>query len=177
VRVSTGKYQRRELLYPRSGLRPTKAVTRLAMFNMVGSMVKGARALDLYAGGGSLGVEALSRGAASCVFIEISSPVLRLLRTNVKGMPGAAVVRDDVLKALKRLKGREFDLVLADPPYVNGLVQPTVNLVAGLGIVVPGGWLVMEHHRMENPVPPEHWELARQTNYGDSCVSILRRQK
>ncbi len=65
MRVSTGRYKGRGLEYPRAGLRPTKAITRQAMFNIVGSRVRGAKVCDLYAGGGSLGIEALSRGAAS----------------------------------------------------------------------------------------------------------------
>jgi len=176
MRVSTGKYQRRELVYPRSGLRPTKAVTRLAMFNAAGSMVRGARVLDLYAGGGSLGIEALSRGAESCVFVEQSRPVLAFLRINVKDMPGAEVVRGDVRKVLKKMKGRQFDIIIADPPYLNGLVQPTVDQIAALHLLVMDGWLIVEHHRHEVPALPASWDAVRQASYGDSLVSILGRQ-
>ncbi len=176
MRVSTGKYQRRELVYPRSGLRPTKAVVRLAMFNAAGSRTRGARVLDLYAGGGSLGIEALSRGAESCMFVEQSGPVLGFLQANVKGMPGAEVRRGDVRKVLKRLKGQEFDLIIADPPYLNDLVQPTLNLIAEQRLLAADGWLIVEHHQHEVPVLPENWELVRRTGHGDSCISILRRQ-
>ncbi|MEO0078726.1 MAG: 16S rRNA (guanine(966)-N(2))-methyltransferase RsmD [candidate division WOR-3 bacterium] len=176
MRVSVGKYQRRELVYPRSGLRPTKAITRLAMFNAAGSRTRGARVLDLYAGGGSLGIEALSRGAESCTFVEQSGPVVSFLRANVRGMPGAEVLRGDVRKVLKRLKGREFDLIIADPPYLNNLVQPTVDLIAEQKLLVADGWLMVEHHRLEVPFLPENWELVRRTSHGDSCISILRRQ-
>ncbi len=146
------------------------------MFNAVGSKVRGARVLDLYAGGGSLGIEALSRGAGSCVFVEQSGPVLTFLRVNVKDIPGAEVVRGDVRKVLRRMRGREFDIIVADPPYLNGLVQPTVELIATHGLLAVEGWLIVEHHRHEVPTLPENWVMVRQASYGDSRVSILRRQ-
>ena len=85
MRVSTGRYKGRELEYPRAGLRPTKAITRQAMFNIVGSRVRGAKVCDLYAGGGSLGIEALSRGAASAVFVEQQATVrdLEVMQTTL----------------------------------------------------------------------------------------------
>jgi 16S rRNA (guanine966-N2)-methyltransferase len=176
MRVSTGKYQRRELVYPRCGLRPTKTVTRQAMFNSAGSKTRGARVLDLYAGGGSLGIEALSRGAESCTFVEQSGPVASFLRANVKGMAGARVIRGDVRRVLRRMRGREFDLIVADPPYLNELVQVTVELVAEEGLLAAGGWLMVEHHRLEVPVPPEGWDVVREMKHGDSCVTVVRRR-
>ena len=127
MRVSTGRYKGRELQYPRAGLRPTKAITRQAMFNIIGARVRGAKGCDLYAGGGSLGIEALSRGAGSVVFVEQQATVFRFLRLNTKGLPGAVLMRGDVLGVLKKLAGAGFDLVLADPPYLHGLVQATIS--------------------------------------------------
>jgi 16S rRNA (guanine966-N2)-methyltransferase len=175
MRVSTGRYKGRELDYPRAGLRPTKAITMQAMFNIVGSRVRGAKACDLYAGGGSLGVEALSRGAASVVFVEQQAAVFRFLRANVKGLPDATVMRGDVLRVLKKLAGAGFGLVFADPPYMHGLVQPTIDRAAEFDILGPDGWFVAEHHRQEMPLPPAGWETIKQGTYGETMVSVLRR--
>ena len=175
MRVSTGRYKGRELEYPRAGLRPTKAITRQAMFNIIGPRVRGAKVCDLYAGGGSLGIEALSRGAASVVFVEQQATVFRFLRGNVKSLPDATVVRGDVLWVLKKLAGAGFDLVLADPPYMHGLVQATIDRAAEFDVLAPGAWFVAEHHRREMPSPPDGWETIKQGTYGETLVSVLRR--
>ena len=175
MRVSSGRYKGRELEYPRAGLRPTKAITRQAMFNIIGSRVRGAKACDLYAGGGSLGIEALSRGAASVVFVEQQATVFRFLRANLKGLPDATVMRGDVLRVLKKLAGAGFDLVIADPPYLHGLVQATIDRSAEFDILAPDGWFVAEHHRQEMPSAPAGWETIKQGNYGETMVSVLRR--
>jgi 16S rRNA (guanine966-N2)-methyltransferase len=175
MRVSTGRYKGRELEYPRAGLRPTKAITMQAMFNIVGSRVRGAKACDLYAGGGSLGVEALSRGAASVVFVEQQASVFRFLRANVKGLPDATVIRGDVLRVLKKLAGAGFDLVFADPPYMHGLVQATIDRAAEFDILGADGWFVAEHHRREMPSAPNGWVAIKQGTYGETMVSVLRR--
>ena len=175
MRVSTGRYKSREIEYPRAGLRPTKAITRQAMFNIIGSRVHGAKACDLYAGGGSLGIEALSRGAASAVFVEQQATVFRFLRGNLKGLPDATAVRGDVLRVVKKLAGAGFDLVFADPPYMQGLVQATIERAAEFDILAPDGWFVAEHHRQEMPSAPDGWETIKQGNYGETMVSVLRR--
>jgi 16S rRNA (guanine966-N2)-methyltransferase len=175
MRISTGRYKSRELEYPRAGLRPTKAVTRQAIFNIVGARVRGAKVCDLYAGGGSLGIEALSRGAASLVCVEQQATVFRFLRHNLKGLPDANAIRGDVLRVLKRLAGAGFDLVLADPPYLHSLVQATIDRAAEVGLVGRDGLFVAEHHRQEMPIPPAKWETIKQGTYGESLVSVLRR--
>jgi len=147
------------------------------MFNMVGSRARGASVCDLYAGGGSLGIEALSRGAASVVFVEQNATVLRFLRQNVKDLPGVRVVRGEVLRVLKRLAKAGFDVILADPPYLHGLVQPTLDRVTEFDVLGPGGWFVVEHHRREAPAPGSGWEPVKQRNYGETLVSILRRRE
>ncbi len=176
MRVRAGRLKGRELLYPKSGLRPTKDVTRQAIFNILGPRVRGVRVCDLYAGGGALGIEALSRGAAEVVFVEQSAAVLRFLRNNVKGLEVARVVRGDVLKVLGRLrKDGAFDVVLSDPPYRRGLVDATLTRLVELDVVAPGSLYVVEHHRSEPPTVPDGWVLERQGRYGDSQVSVLRR--
>jgi 16S rRNA (guanine966-N2)-methyltransferase len=175
MRVSTGRYKGRELEYPRAGLRPTKAITRQAMFNIVGSRVLGAKACDLYAGGGSLGIEALSRGAASVVFVEQQGTVFRFLRQNLKGLPDVTVMRGDVLRVLKKLARAGLDLVFADPPYRHELVQATIDRAVEFDVLAPDAWFVVEHHRQELPVAPEGWETIKQGTYGETMVSVLRR--
>lgn len=176
MRICAGRYKGRQLHYPRSGLRPTKDITRQAIFNILAGQLRSARVCDLYAGGGALGVEALSRGAREVIFVEKNPATVRFLRENVRGLDGASVVRGDVLRVIGRTKEREFDIILADPPYLNGLVQQTIEKVVECGALRPGGWLVIEHHKQEQPAVPAGWELVKQGRYGDSWVTVLRRQ-
>lgn len=175
MRVRSGLLKGRELVYPRSGLRPTKDITRQAIFNILADRVAGARVCDLFAGGGSLGVEALSRGAQSAVFVERDPAVLRCLTQNVAGLAQAEVARGTIPAVLKRLAGREYDIVLADPPYRKGLVGECVTAVAQLDLLAPGGLVVVEHAAAEPPVAPEGWQVYKQARYGDSLVTIIRR--
>jgi len=175
VRICAGEFKGRRLAYPKSGLRPTKDITRQAIFNSLGRNVVGARVCDLFAGGGAVGIEALSRGACEVIFVEKSMVVLQFLRRNVKGLEGAKVIRADVLRFLRKLAGADFDLVLADPPYRHSLVQQTLERVAELDVLGANGRFVIEHHKLELPVCPEGWEIVKQGRYGESWVSILRR--
>lgn len=177
MRVAGGRLRGAGLVYPRSGLRPSKAVTRQAIFNVLGTQVRGARVLELFAGAGALGIEALSRGAASCLFVERNAAVLRFLRRNTASLAGAEVKAGDVRRAVAGLKGQEFDLILADPPYDRGLVQQTLELVKKHSLLADEGMIVIEHSRAELPQVGIDWELVREGRYGDSRVSFLRRRR
>ncbi len=164
-------------MYPRSGLRPTKSITRQAIFNILGDEVLDARVCDLFAGGGALGLEAMARGAREAVFVEMSPVVLRYLRENVAGVEGVKVIRGDVRRVVRRLAGSEFDIVFADPPYEQGLVAETLNLVVRYGLVKVDGWVVIEHGEGEEPVTPGGWMRVKQVRYGESRVTFFRRCK
>lgn len=138
TRIVAGVAGGRRLAVPAKGTRPTSDRVREALFSAVQSAVDldGARVLDLYAGTGALGLEALSRGAASAVFVESASGALAVLRKNVAavGLPG--VVRaGKVATVLAAGAPAVFDLVLADPPYA------VSDLSAELGLLVSGGWV------------------------------------
>jgi len=137
----------------------------------------GARALDLFAGAGALGIEALSRGAAGCLFVERSPAVLRFLRRNTAGLAGAEVMAGDVRRVLAGLADREFDLILADPPYGRGLVQTTLDRVAKHGLLAEDGIMAVEHSRDERPAVTGDWSLIREGRYGESRVSFLKEQR
>lgn len=175
MRVRSGRLKGRTIAYPRRGLRPTKDITRQGIFNMLGERVRGARVLDLFAGGGALGLEALSRGAVRAVFVESDSAVLRFLVRNTAGLAEAVVVRGVLPGALRRLAGSEFDIILADPPYGAGLIAPTVGAIARLGLAAPGALVVIEHSADEPPAVPPGFGPVRLARYGDSLVTVLER--
>ncbi|SCX53001.1 16S rRNA (guanine966-N2)-methyltransferase [Klenkia marina] len=141
TRIIAGAARGRVLKVPASGVRPTGDRAREALFNSLGSLLDldGARVLDLYAGSGALGLEALSRGAGEVVLVESGPRVLPVLRGNVAavGLPGASVVAGSVPAVVARPAAAPFDLVLADPPYA-----VEADVVTGvLTALHLGGWL------------------------------------
>ena len=181
TRLIAGSAGGRRLKVPASGVRPTGDRAREGLFNSLGSLLDldGARVLDLYAGSGALGLEALSRGAAEVVFVESSPRVLPVLRANVAsvGLPGGRVVAGSVPTVVAGPAPARFDLVLADPPYATP-VEEVLGVLRGL---VAGRWLaddavvVVERSSREEP-----WEwptpLAglRDRRYGEALLRYGR---
>jgi 16S rRNA (guanine966-N2)-methyltransferase len=141
TRVIAGLAGGRRLKVPPAGVRPTGDRAREGLFNSLGSLLdlRGAAVLDLYAGSGALGLEALSRGAAAVSFVESSPRVLPVLEANLAavGLPGGRVVRGSVPTVVAGPAPRAHDLVLADPPYAT----PVSEVLDVLRALCDGGWL------------------------------------
>jgi 16S rRNA (guanine966-N2)-methyltransferase len=155
--------------------RPSSGLVRGAIFNIVGPRIHGMRVLDLYAGSGALGIEALSRGAESAVLVEQAAPALAVIRENLATLKLAAqVVPGAVLTALKRLEG-PFGLIMADPPYAiaSQELPQVLQLVSERGLLAEGGLIVLEHRRGEAlPESVGGLMLKRQYPYSDTEVSV-----
>ncbi len=153
---------------PGSRLRPTSERVREALFAILGSMgaVEGAAVVDLFAGTGALGIEALSRGAASATFVDDDPKAVAVIRANLSatGLEGT-VVRTDVLRYL-RTTAASFDLALADPPYA---FDGWAELLA----VLPAPLAALESDRAIEVEPG--WAVVRTRRYGDSVVTLARR--
>jgi 16S rRNA (guanine(966)-N(2))-methyltransferase RsmD len=171
-----------------SAIRPTSDRVREALFSALGGAVPGARVLDLYAGTGALGIEALSRGAARAVFVDSDREAVAAVRANL-ALTGtddrATVVRSPVagfLAAQRRPSGRRvrlgrhgpFDLVFLDPPYAQGPpVQDLECLVTG-GFLAAGASVVLETMGPDAPAPVEGLEVMSRRHYGDTTLVFLR---
>jgi 16S rRNA (guanine966-N2)-methyltransferase len=144
TRLISGIAGGRRLKVPRAGVRPTGDRAREALFNSLGSLVdlRGATVLDLYAGSGALGLEALSRGAGTVVFVENAPGVLPVLRDNLAavGLPGGRIVAGSVPTVVGGPPPARFDVVLADPPYATPL-EEVLTVLRALG---SGAWLAPE---------------------------------
>ena len=179
TRITGGKDRGRRIRSARgASLRPTTERVRAAIFSILGpEAVKGARVLDLYAGIGTLGIEALSRGASWVDFIEVDSGRCRAIRESLSdlGVEGSGRVhRTAVEKALGKV-GAGYDLVLADPPYD---LEPWDLMMDGLDsgkMLSEKGLVVIEHRRHSGPAET-HRRMVRVTSrhYGDSAISIYR---
>lgn len=176
LRITGGTFARRRIKVPpaadRGTLRPTSDKVRAAVMNAVGSSVGGARVLDVFAGSGALGIEALSRGASRATFVEKDRRSARVIEENLAalGASGCAeVLADDVVRAVERQRPESFDLVLADPPYALSL---DAVLPALARVLAPGGLLVLERDRRSVDQAPAHLALIRDRLYGDTRVLI-----
>lgn len=132
MRIVAGRFGGRRLVIPKDDrVRPTADRVREAWMSILGADITGARVLDLFAGSGALGLEALSRGAASVTFVELNPPSLQALRENIVALEvedAVTVHRGDALRFAERLPGGAFDLVLADPPYTTDQASRLVSL-------------------------------------------------
>ncbi|MDT4942032.1 MAG: rRNA (guanine966-N2)-methyltransferase [Pseudonocardiales bacterium] len=178
MRIVAGLAKGRRLASPAGATRPTSDRAREALFSSLTTLLDldGARVLDLYAGTGAVGLEALSRGAAESVFVESDRGALEVLRRNVRavGLPGATVVGRSVAGFLSSPPDRPFDLVFADPPYAIAEAELT-GVLASLGApdrLAGGGWVVVERAARSGPPP---WPAglitpARDRRYGDGVL-------
>ena len=175
MRIIGGLAKGRTLKTPRSGTRPMTGRARESVFSILGSRLASARVLDLYAGSGSLGLEALSRGAAEAVFVERSRRAVEVLEGNIEAVGlGGDVVAGDVATVLPTLTG-PFDVVFVDPPYADDAeaVRHVLDLV---GPVLAGEGLIVVHRQAASPlVVPEFLTSVDQRRYGDAVVTMLER--
>jgi 16S rRNA (guanine966-N2)-methyltransferase len=184
MRIISGKLGGRNLKNTKGlKMRPSSERVREAMFSSLESSIDlmGIRVLDLYAGSGALGIEALSRGAASCVFVEYNKNTAKTLKTNLENLGVSAqskVVCANVRKYLSTASSKEaFDLVFADPPY--GLVscEQELEQLAGSGLIKDGTVLIFESDQGPLELGPGLEKLVRlssEKNYGDTVVSSFK---
>lgn len=178
IKITGGELRGRNLRTP-PGLatRPTAAKVRQAIFNILAGRVAGARTADFFAGSGALGIEALSRGAADCLFVENRRDAILALRRNLTALgltERARVATRDALAASGGWIGAgALDLILADPPYGQGLVAQLTRLCAQQGWLGPGGMLVIEHAPGERPPEDAGLRLFDRRAYGQTEVSFL----
>ncbi|HVF82692.1 MAG TPA: 16S rRNA (guanine(966)-N(2))-methyltransferase RsmD [Sphingomicrobium sp.] len=177
MRIVAGRWRGRKLAAPTGqATRPTADRTRETLFNMLTSRIGDLTDLavaDLYAGSGALGLEAMSRGAATVTFVETDLAARQAIAANVRalGAEGVSIVSHS---AEHLPPSQSFDLVLADPPYGSANGSAVVRVVLASGWLVPGGWLAVETKRGE-PVDPATLDLAAERDTGAARLTLLRR--
>lgn len=180
MRIIAGTAGSIPIKVPKSLTRPTTDRVREAVFSSLASRFEGAAVLDLYAGSGSLGLESLSRGAASASFVESGDMACRVISENLAktGLSGGTVVKSNVASYLKRIVPGSFDLVFADPPYARD-EQTLADLISLLeneslkSALRPDGILVLESVASA-PLPETPlWTVEKEKKYGKTRVSYL----
>lgn len=179
MRVITGSARGRRLK-ELEGMetRPTTDRVKEGLFSALQFEVEGRRALDLFAGTGQLGIEALSRGAAGCVFVDRRADAIKLIRENLKitGLTDRArVVAGDSVEYLGALR-EKFDLIFLDPPYAAGLLEPALAHIAQFDILAPHGIIAAEAPAEKTlPALAEPYRISRIYRYGKIGLTIYRR--
>jgi 16S rRNA (guanine(966)-N(2))-methyltransferase RsmD len=181
VRVIAGIAKGRRLALPKKGeIRPTSDFVREALFNILGPQ-DGKSWLDIYAGTGAVGLEALSRGAVRAVFIESSRSCREALKANIEKcgfVDKAEVLETAAEQGIKLLAGRgqRFEIIFADPPYGKGLAGLIPGLIGESEISAAGGMLIIQHSLREGlEINSGVWKVVDNRKYGDTEITILIR--
>lgn len=180
MRIIAGTQKGRRLHGPKGpGLRPTADRVKEALFSILGSRIVGSRFLDLYAGTGAIGIEALSRGAQHVTFVESNPTALRVLRANIAQCKLEASAEIQTCPAGAFLKRHakaavQHDIVFADPPYQQDHLAELRAALVGTATIAPDALIVLEHSS-KSAVPPENGllSLLRQYRYGDTTLSVF----
>jgi len=173
MRVITGSARGRRLEEPKNmDIRPTTDKVKESIFNIVQFDIEGRRVLDLFAGTGQLGIEALSRGAKSAVFVDESSEAVKIVKNNLThcGLAGE-VARNDALSFLEHCG--KFDLIFLDPPYKSGLVEAVLRKIIQFDILSDGGIIICETNN-ETEISPltEPYFVGRVYKYGKVKLTV-----
>ncbi|OGV66965.1 MAG: 16S rRNA (guanine(966)-N(2))-methyltransferase RsmD [Lentisphaerae bacterium RIFOXYA12_FULL_48_11] len=190
MRITGGIYGRRQIVVPKGECRPTQDVVRGALFSIIGERICGCRFLDLFAGSGTVGLEALSRGADLVCWVESNRKTMITLKENVericcKDGDMAHKVRffgGDVFSFLQKgLENQQFDLIFADPPYDREAEKgwlPRLFKVLGDGnVLAPGGVFVMEQASEEDSCENIDWALVKDKVYGGTRLRFFVRKE
>ena len=177
LRIVAGNWRSRLLEIENApGLRPTPERIRETLFNWLVPQLAGARCLDLFAGSGALGLEALSRGAASCVFVENSARVVTALRKNIAALDagGADVHEIDAIEYLKGFDEVEFDIVFLDPPFATDMHADLCRLLVERSLLAERARIYIEEGRSTPAtILPEGWQILRTKNAGNVRYSLV----
>ena len=177
LRIVAGSLRGSKLAVPdRPGLRPTSDRVRETLFNWLMPVIEGARCLDLYAGTGALGIEAISRGAAACTFVESDRAIARELRENLARLKvdNARVIEGDALAALAG-RAEPFDIVFLDPPFGGHLWTASAERLESGGWLAASAWIYVESPAEATFSLPATWMLHRDGHAGAVRFALYRR--
>lgn len=183
MRITSGKFKSRIIRAPKA-IRPTADNVRKSAFDILGDEVSGACVLDLFAGSGALGLEAISRGASSCVFVDNNKSSIKAIKENLEALglldsEEIDVIFANVLRGISKFlrSGDKFDLIFLDPPYYKSLVKKSLFLLGTYDILAKSGIAIAEHSKHDEvPVSVGELKLYRSARYGDTRISFYHKE-
>ena len=177
MRVISGNFRGKKLKEPANyDIRPTTDMVKEAIFNIIQFDIEGRRVLDLFAGTGQLGIECISRGAASVTFVDQSKEAIAIVKANLKACGvEARVVQDDSIAFLNR--GAKFDVIIIDPPYATNLINKALSVINSVDILSEGGIIVCESSReKELPEMESPYFMKKTYNYGKVKITTYGKE-
>ena len=180
MKVISGTLKGRKIEgYNIDGTRPTMDRVKESLFGTIQNNVKNSTVLDLFAGSGQLGIEAISNGAKLCYFIDNNNEVIKILNKNITNLNinnKSKVILSDWKKALNNFKEKNitFDLIFVDPPYDYNVYEKILHKVSELNLLNKGGLIILEHHNLKLKETYNNLTISKEKNYGNKSVNIYK---
>jgi 16S rRNA (guanine(966)-N(2))-methyltransferase RsmD len=172
MRIISGKYKGKKLDgYLIDGTRPTMDRVKESLFGMIQGFINDSVCLDLFAGSGNLGLEALSNGAQKCYFVDHNKEVIKILNKNLKDIKGSIIIHADYKNALNEIK-EQMDIIFLDPPYHDLIINDAINLILEKNLLKDGGILICE---VEEEKIICNLNLIKEKKYGPKTVKIYQK--
>ncbi len=183
MRIISGILKNRRFKMPKN-IRPTQDKVRKALFDILRGNIEGSIFLDLFAGSGSVGLEAFSRGAKEVILVENGQSGINAIRENLESLSPEervskiSLLAADAFRAIDSLvkQGKRFDIIFADPPYYKELANKTLKKLTSYDILSANGFLIMQHHKKDLlPKEAGFLRLLRQEKYGDTILTFYQK--
>ena len=178
MKVISGTLKGRKIIgYDIEGTRPTMDRVKESLFAMIQDYLKGSTVLDLFAGSGSLGIEAISNGASKCYFIDHNKEVIKILNQNITNLniqDKSVVILTDWKKFLNESKNLKFDLIFIDPPYDYDVYEKILTKVSELNLLNDNGLIILEHANLNLKESYNNLFLYKSKKYGTKSVNIYK---
>ncbi len=175
MRVISGKYRGKNLIgFDIDGTRPTMDRIKESMFAMIQNKINGSVVLDLFAGSGSLGIEALSNGAKSIYLVDNNIELINIIKKNTSGMDNVSIIKSDYRDALNNFKDIKFDIIFLDPPYKLNLINDAIDKIIKYDLLSSDGIVVCEY---ENEDINTSLDLLKFKSYGNKNIKIFKSVK
>ena len=172
MRIISGKYKGKKILgFDIEGTRPTMDRVKESLFGMIQDKIKDSICLDLFAGSGSLGIEALSNGAKKCIFVDNGKVVLNVLEKNLSGIDDYILIKDDYIKALNKID-EKLDIVFLDPPYKLNLISKAIGEILKRDLLNDNGIIICEY---ESEVINCSLDIIKEKKYGNKFIRIYKK--
>ncbi len=183
MKVISGKLKGRNILgYNINGTRPTMERVKESIMGSIQDYIEDSVVLDLFAGSGNLGIEAISNGASKCYFVDSNRECIGIIKKNIHTFEidkQCVVVQNDYLLALKKFYNQRisFDIIFVDPPYQYKILNEILDLIKEYEILNNGGIIVLEYQEMDFKKVDSHYQMLKSKKYGDKYVAIYRLKK
>ena len=176
MKVISGIYKGRNIEYLIDGTRPTMDRVKESLFGMIQNYIDEAKVLDLFAGSGNLGIEALSEGASFCTFVDSNYKAIKVINNNINniGINNTKVLNMDYKKAIQTLDSK-YDLIFLDPPYKTNYIEEAIKLITEYDILSDNGIIICESDNLDKIIYPKNYISIKDKKYGDKYIVILKK--